>query len=117
MSLHITFNPPLSGLAPLTEYDLVPLDGARGVYSLRSAERPEIRLFVVDANIYAPEFRAQLDSAPETATVLLVVTPRSDGHTVNLLAPIIVNLGAGTGQQVIQDADISRVRTPLAQAA
>jgi flagellar assembly factor FliW len=114
MTVHINLSSPLSGLAPLVEYDLAPLDGAVGLYSFRSTEQPDIRLYVVDAEIYAPDFRPDLgESATETTSTLLVVTPRSQGSTVNLLAPIIIDTETLTGEQIILSDDIDRVRTPL----
>jgi flagellar assembly factor FliW len=114
MTARITLTSPLSGLAPLVEYDLSPLDGSVGVYALRSTERPEIRLYVVDAGIYMPDFRPDFgETASATTITLLVVTPRPNGSTVNLLAPILIDTATRTGAQIILSDDIQRVRTPL----
>jgi flagellar assembly factor FliW len=43
-----------------------------------------------------------------------VVTPRSGGPTVNLLAPIVIDTESLTARQVVLADDIDRVRTPLA---
>jgi flagellar assembly factor FliW len=113
MTNRLTLTAPLSGLEPLTEYELVPLDDAAGVYSLRSVERPEIRLFVLDAALHLPEFQPELPEASAGGRVFVVVTPRAGSTTVNLLAPIVLDLDAATGAQVMLADDISRVRTPL----
>ncbi|MDQ1582092.1 MAG: flagellar assembly factor FliW [Microbacteriaceae bacterium] len=114
MTVQINLTSPLSGLAPLVEYELSALDGAVGVYVLRSTDRPEIRLYVVDSEIYMPDFRPDLgNAATATTRTLLVVTPNPTGSTVNLLAPILIDTDTRTGAQIILADDIARVRTPL----
>ncbi len=115
--MHLTFTPPLSGLDPLTEYELSPLDGAPGLFALRSLERPEIRLFVLDPALYVPDFRPDIPGAPADAQVLVVVTPGRGGSTVNLLAPLVIDAENGTARQTILADDVERVRTPLTASA
>ena len=118
MTLQLTFREPLAGLGAFTRYDLSPLDGAAGTYVLRAAEQPAVRLFLVDAADYLPDFAPRLgDAADPDARILVVVTPHADGVTVNLLAPIVVDLTARTALQVIVADDLSRAQVPLSRSA
>jgi flagellar assembly factor FliW len=118
MTLQLTFREPLAGLGSFTRYDLSPLAGAAGTYVLRAAEQPGVRLFLVDAAEYVPDFEPRLgDAAAPDARVLVVVTPRSDGMTANLLAPIVVDLTERTALQVIVADDLSRAQVPLSRNA
>lgn len=118
MTLQLTFREPLSGLGSFTDYDLAPLEGAAGTYALRASERPEVRLYVVDAAQYMPDYAPDLgDAAADEGLLLLVVTPHVEGATVNLLAPIVADLATGRAVQVIVADDISKVQVPLRRAA
>lgn len=217
--MQLRFIPPLSGLEPLTDYDLQPVTGADGLYALRSVERPGIRLFVLDPARYLPGYRPELpavlppaagaeaghtsagaeagrtsadgeaghtnadgeaghtssgaaaghgdaraeagrtnadgeaghtnagtvagragtgaeghaagggegatcagahgeagegDGAPR---LLVIVTPRPGGPTVNLLAPLVVDAANGTARQVVLADDVARARAPLTRLA
>jgi flagellar assembly factor FliW len=118
MTLTIGFREPLAGLGPFTDYDLAPLEGAPDTYTLRASAQPTIRLFVVDAAVFMPEFVYDLgDAVGADSRVFLVVTPRADGVTVNLLAPLIVDVVTRTGDQVIATDDLGRVQVPLQRTA
>lgn len=118
MTVQISFREPLAGLGSFTEYDFAPLDGARDTYTLRASAQPAIRLFVVDAAAYLPDYVAELDRpADRESGVFLVVTPHTDGVTVNLLAPILIDPVTRTGEQVIATNDIDRVQVPLRRTA
>jgi flagellar assembly factor FliW len=118
MTLQLTFREPLAGLGPFTRYDLSPLDGAAGTYVLRASEQPGVRLFLVDAAEYLPDFDPRLgEAAAPDARILVVVTPRSDGMTANLLAPIVVDLAARSASQVIVADDLGRAQVPLSRSA
>jgi flagellar assembly factor FliW len=110
--VHVTFEP-LFGLASLTEYDFTPIDGAEGLYTLRSLEDPGIRLFLLDAARYLPGYRPVLPAHLAATRLLVVATPAPDGTTVNLLAPILIDEQAATGCQIVVDGDVSDVHAPL----
>jgi len=102
MTVQISFQEPLAGLGSFTEYDFAPLDGARDTYTLRASAQPTIRLFLVDAAAYLPDYVGELDRpADRESGVFLVVTPHADGVTVNLLAPLFIDPDTRTGRQVI----------------
>lgn len=122
----IRFIVPPPGLEPLAEFELTSVAGADGLYSLSSVERPEVRLFTIDAEVHLPGYSPELPddraaelgiSAPEEALLLVVVTPSREGSTVNLLAPVIVNRGTGAALQLVLDDDALPVRAELAALA
>jgi flagellar assembly factor FliW len=112
MSSALTFVTPPPGLAPLTEFTLEPVDGAPGLFSMVADERPNLRLYVVDAGVYLPDYTPEisdeqarsleLDTADD-ALVLVVANPAIGGTTVNLMAPVVVNTSTGASAQVILD--------------
>jgi flagellar assembly factor FliW len=122
----VLFVAPPPGLEPLTEFALTPVDGAAGLFSLASVERPEIRLYALDAERHLPGYSPELPDdraaelgieAAEQALLLVVVTPSQQGSTVNLLAPIVVNRASGAALQLVLDDDAFPVRAELAALA
>lgn len=117
----LTFVEPLPGLAPHTDFQLNPVDGAAGLFSLRPTEAPEIRLFVVDASVYTPSYAPDIAapcrriglSSPQEARVLLVATAGGASTTVNLMAPVLVNESTGASLQAILDGQGWPLRAPL----
>ncbi|GAB3136658.1 flagellar assembly protein FliW [Marisediminicola antarctica] len=112
MSAALTFLTPPPGLEPLLDFTLDDIAGAAGVYSLQSAADDRIRLFVLDAGVFLPEYSPEISDVQgsaldlttgEDAMVLVVANPGGDGTTVNLLAPIVVNSTTGRCVQVILD--------------
>lgn len=118
----LNFASPPPGFEPLLDFTLTGIDGATGLYSLRADEDVDLRLFVLDANVYLPHYHPEIsveqsdsvgiDSADDAA-VLVVANPDSEGTTVNLMAPIVVNLHTGRSAQVILDDDRWPVRSKL----
>ena len=105
MSGLVTFIAPPPGLSPLLEFDLEPVAEADGLYTLRSLDAPDIRLFVIDAPVYLPDYNpevsvAQLESIGATETsevrVLVVTTLSDDGPSANLMAPILLHATSGS---------------------
>lgn len=122
MSGLVTFIVSPPGLAPLVEFDLEAVDDAEGLYTLRALESPDVRLFVIDAPIYLPDYHPevtvqQLESigASETSDVrvLVVTTLADDGPSANLMAPILMHATSGEATQVILEGDQWPLRSPL----
>jgi flagellar assembly factor FliW len=114
---NLIFTTPLAGLDPLRNFTLTPIDGTTGVYALQSDDRPEIRFHVLDAAIHAPTYEPAFTGYDKSKhTVLLIVTPRNGGLTVNLLAPVVIDVQHYTAEQVILD-DPTRypLQAPLAE--
>jgi flagellar assembly factor FliW len=123
-AVHFLTPPP--GLEPLDAFSLDPVAGADGLYTLAATERPEIRLFTIDASRHLPGYSPELpdDRAAELgiasesdALLLVVVTPSHEGSTVNLLAPVIVNRATGAALQLVLEDDAFPVRAELAALA
>ncbi len=108
--LDIEFTASLPGLAPFTSFRLSRIEGAQGLYALRSRGE-EVRLFLVDPSLvvagYAPRItaamRAEIEAEEEGAVVFVVANPSEDGVFVNLRAPVLINARTGAAVQVIFD--------------
>lgn len=126
MTATLSFLSPPPGLAPLTEFHLGEIGGAAGLFSLTSADDEHTRLFVLDASVYLPGYAPvisdqhaadlALDSADQ-AMVLVVTNPGETGTTVNLMAPIVVNVATGRCAQIILDGQDYSLRTELTPRA
>jgi flagellar assembly factor FliW len=107
----LVFEQPMPGLDPHTVYELSAVDGATGVFSLWPSDDPDVRLFVLEASVYAPAYapdidveRTRIGLAPDDAArILVVATPGPDGTSVNLAAPVLVNDDEGRAVQAILD--------------
>ncbi|GAA1442147.1 flagellar assembly protein FliW [Leifsonia poae] len=122
----LTFLTPPPGLEPLSEFELTPVAGAAGLYTLQAVERPEIRIFAIDAGTHLPGYSPELpdDRAAELGVTsadevlaLVVVNPSHEGSTVNLLAPVLVNRATGASLQLVLEDDSFPVRAELASLA
>ena len=115
MTAVLDFVSPPAGLAPLTQFTLNEVSGADGLYSLRAVDNNPIRLFVLDAAIYLPDYSPEISDehcgaidlhSAEDAMVLVVANPGETGTRMNLRAPIVVNVHTGVCAQVIlEDQD------------
>lgn len=126
MSARLAFVTPPPGLEPLRDFVLQPITGAAGLYALQSADDPGIRLFVLDAGVYLPDYQPVISdeqvqalrlTAPEDALVLVVANPGDGGISVNLLAPVVVNTRLGVCAQLILDDQDFPLRAALAAPA
>ena len=122
MSGAVTFVAPPPGLAPLVDFELDAVDEADGLYTLQSLDAPDVRLFVIDADVYLPDYSPevtaqQLESigatAPAEVRVLVVTTLTDAGPSANLMAPILMHATSGDAAQVILDGDRWPLRMPL----
>lgn len=122
MSASVTFIAPPPGLSPIVDFALDAVDGAAGLFTLRSDERGGIRLFLVDAARYVPDYVPSFSEADyasigatgsEDAEVYVVTTVDEGSPVVNLLAPVLVNAKTGSAAQLILSEDWP-LRAPLA---
>ncbi|WP_105032584.1 flagellar assembly protein FliW [Arthrobacter ruber] len=123
--MRAAFVTPPPGLAPLTDFNLEEVPGAQGLFTLTAAEEPAVRLFLLDAATYVPHYSPRLSEAqrevlgpdvPE-AHLFVVANPGPGGTSVNLAAPIVVDLGTGRCAQLILEGTDYPLRAALAQAA
>lgn len=126
MSVALRFVTPPPGFDPLTDFSLNPIEGAPGLYALVAAASHNIRLYVVDAGVYLPDYAPVLSdeqvddvqlAAPEDALLLVVANPAEHGTTVNLMAPIVVNSVTGASAQVILEGQDWPLRAELGARA
>jgi flagellar assembly factor FliW len=122
MSARLSFVSPPPGLAPLTEFALDEIEGAAGLYSLHSIDDPGIRLFVLDAAVYLPDYAPVITdeqsdalalTSAEDAVVLVVANPGEGGTSMNLAAPIVLNTRTGACAQVILEGQDWPLRAEL----
>jgi flagellar assembly factor FliW len=121
----LTFTAPPPGLAPLVNFELDAIEGADGLFSLQSLEESTLRLFVLDAAVYLPDYapvisNSQLEAlSPEPAAlkILVVANPGESGTTVNLMAPIVVNTSTGLCAQVVLDGSTWPIKAVLELAS
>ena len=122
MTAALTFTTPPHGLAPHVDFLLSEIDGADGLFALQSRTDSAIRLFVLDASVYLPDYAPIISDedcvaldvhAAEDALVLVVANPGADGTTMNLLAPIVVNASSGVSAQIILDGQDFPLRAEL----
>lgn len=126
MSDVLSFVAPPPGLAPLTEFSLDEVAGAGGLYSLRALGDETVRLFVLDAAVFVPDYAPELSDeqcealgvgAPEDAIVLVVANPGDAGTSMNLMAPIVVNAKTRVSAQVILEDQDWPLRAELGRAS
>ncbi|MCC9146688.1 MULTISPECIES: flagellar assembly protein FliW [unclassified Arthrobacter] len=129
MSTGLTFLTPPPGLAPEVRFDLAEVEGAAGLFAMTSAAGADggtHRLYVLDASVYLPDYHPEITDeqrlqlnlvTSEDAAVLVVANPTLEGTTVNLLAPIVVNVTTGSCAQVILEGQDWPVRAPLEPVA
>jgi flagellar assembly factor FliW len=126
LTSHLTFVAPPPGLAPHVAFQLDDVEGAPGLHSLRAADDAGVRLFVVDAAMYVPDYAPQFSpehlsdvgaASPQEAEVLVVTTLDDDGPALNLFAPVLVNVTTGAASQVILDGTDWPLRARLAKIA
>jgi flagellar assembly factor FliW len=113
----LTFAAPMPGLEPLVDFELNPVAGAEGLFTLQALDVPDRKMYLLDAGIYLPDYQPEISDAqaamlraagPEEVVVFVVATHRDGVTTVNLLAPIVVNNVTSTCAQVIlEDKDYS----------
>lgn len=126
MSATLTFVTPPPGLSPHVEFALDAVEGAPGLHALRAASDANVRLFVVDAAMYVPDYAPAFTAdhlsdvgaaSGSDATVLVVTTLDDEGPVVNLFAPVLVNTATGAASQVILDGTDFPLRARLARTA
>jgi flagellar assembly factor FliW len=122
----LTFIDPVPGLESMTRFALSPVEDCPELYTLRSVDAPDTRLFLLDPSAFFPDYAPHVDEAvldrlaPDGSepVVLVVLRPAGEDlpHTANLLAPILVNPAAGTAVQTVLEEDWP-LRAPLVPAA
>jgi flagellar assembly factor FliW len=120
----IEFVHPIPGFPDIHRFTLEPLDETGVLSALRSLERADLQFLVVPPAGFHPTYAPEIEdetadelgiTAAEQALVLLVVHAGADlaSTTVNLRAPIVVNIETSRAAQVILDDVALPVAAPL----
>jgi flagellar assembly factor FliW len=120
----ITFNKGLPGFESLKDFILFSVEENDLFSILHSTENEEVGLVVVSPFSVVNDYEFKLSdnktqelgiNSPEDVLVLSTVTLSSkvEDITANLKAPIIVNIKAKLGEQIILDNDGYKVKHPL----
>lgn len=122
MSPALSFIAPPPGFEPSTEFLLAEVPEAVGLLTLTALGAQERRVFVLDAAVYLPDYTPSLSTeqgqalglaSGDDARVYVVANPAESGTTVNLLAPVVVNVATGSAAQFILDDRDWPVQAPL----
>jgi len=119
----ISFANGLPGFEHLRRFVIVNPDQSVPLYWLQSVEEPEIALTVVDPFALVPGYDLEINDAEvadlglksqEDLMVLSVTVIPKDikKMTVNLVAPILINMQAALGKQVVMDNKRYSTRHP-----
>lgn len=115
---------PMPGFPESHRFTLEPLDDAGVLSALRSLDHADLKFLVVPPAGFHPTYAPEIDdetaaelglTAAEQALVLLVVHAGRDlaSTTVNLRAPIVVNIATSRAAQVILEDASLPVAAPL----
>jgi flagellar assembly factor FliW len=120
----LEFVAPMPGFPHDRRFVLVSMDDAGLLYSLRSAERPELRFLVTPPAPFFPDYAVDLDNGTleelgvldaDELLVLLVINAgeRPGDASANLMAPIVVAPHSLRAVQLILGRTGLPVRAPL----
>lgn len=120
----LTFENGLPGLEEDKKYALLSNEDSRPVSWLQSLDHKEISLPVMDPFLICPDY--SFDISQDDINILnidqirdiyilciLVIPQNTDAMTINLSAPIIINVQNSKGCQIILDDRKYRVRVPV----
>ncbi len=118
---------PMPGFPGLTRFALVQVDDEGVLSMFSSLEEPDVRFLVLPPGPFFPDYAPVIDdetaaalelTAPEDALLLAVVNTSADlaSPTVNLVAPIVVNIATRRAAQVILDDPGLSLSVPLLAA-
>jgi flagellar assembly factor FliW len=117
----------LPGFEDLHEYIIIEVGNTKPIYWLQSTENQHIALPVIisfailddyDINIRENELEGLNAENPNDLLILNVVVIPEDlkKMTVNLAAPVVINVKQGVGKQIIIDAAEFPLRFPIYEA-
>ena len=120
----ISFKKGLPGFKELKKFIIFPLESNEIFSILHSIENLEIAMIMVSPYTIVPDYEFKIPdsyvkdleiSKPEEVLVLSTVTLSSNikNMTTNLKAPIIINVKANLGEQLILDNDKYKIKESL----
>ncbi len=123
----ITFPEGLIGLPDLKRFAILEHDGDGPLNWLLSIDEPEIAFIIIDPTVFLGEYKVelskvdveklQLEDDTETAIFTLVVIPENpEEMTANTKGPLVINVPAMLGHQVIQDNPAYQIKHRILRA-
>jgi flagellar assembly factor FliW len=128
----IRFPSGMPGLEDCREWALLADSTNDALGWLQSTSRADVALAVVSPRRFVPEYQVRIPRSElsplaladmRQAQVVVVVGANGKGLTLNLKAPIVINLESRTGRQVVASGDLplqyelSATRHPLKKSA
>lgn len=128
----LTFPSGLPGLEDCREWALLADASNDALGWLQSTTRSDVALAVVSPRRFVPDYQVRIPRSELTplaitdirhAQVVVAVGQNGTGLTLNLKAPIVINLEARTGRQVVASGELpmqyelSQNRPPLKKSA
>jgi flagellar assembly factor FliW len=111
-TLNVTFAASPPGFSPVVDFELAPVAGAIGLFTLKDRDDADLRLYLVDPSVFVPDYAPEFTDdqlgplgAAESGDIdaFVVATLAEGGPVVNLLAPILVNRATQAAAQIILD--------------
>lgn len=126
MNLIYKFPAGIPGFEELTRFIVITLDGQEGFSYLQPIDQGEISFIIVDPFEFFPNYSfdipeqviTELDIQQESEVIVFAIATvkdEVDKATVNLVAPVIMNLRSKLGKQVILINRDYETRHPLFQ--
>lgn len=110
----LRFDQGLIGMEMCREWVLLADNANNGLAWLQSLERPEVALAVVSPRRFVKDYQVRINNrdiaplgpaAAKSLQVLAILNRHQDTLTLNLKAPIVVNLSTNRGRQVVAKND------------
>lgn len=120
----MTFNNGILGFSDFKKYIIVPLKDNENFYMLQSLEDEDVGVILINTFEFFKDYEISLKddvikaldiNEEKEVMVYSVVTLNSEleNITVNLRAPIIININTFLGEQIILDKENYLIRQPL----
>ncbi|MCX7402528.1 MAG: flagellar assembly protein FliW [Planctomycetia bacterium] len=112
----LTFPSGLPGLEDCREWALLADSSNDALGWLQSTTRPDIAMAVVSPRRFVPDYQVRIPRSELTplaiddirqAQIVVIVSQNAKTLTLNLKAPIVINLEARTGRQVVASGELS----------
>ena len=112
----LTFPSGLPGLEDCREWALLADSSNDALGWLQSTTRPDIAMAVVSPRRFVPDYQVRIPRSELTplaiddirqAQIVVIVSQNAKTLTLNLKAPIVINLEARTDRQVVASGELS----------
>lgn len=123
----LDFIGPMAGFPECHRFVLAEIDPSSLLRALRSLDDPGLRFLVLPPAPFFPDYGPEIDddwaerlelTSSQDALVLLLVTPGASAAdaTVNLMAPVVINVRTRRAAQIVLDDTSVPLNAPLPTA-